>query len=812
MKLSLSWKWLIASLCIESLMLSVLVYRNVQQLSESLLVQTSMRLETQKTLLQSALIAPWLQMDYATIQSVLEESQQVQSINYLVALNTQSQPIASVGWPLEKELPPVNNNPFGQSSLLNERYDTSIDIVVSGQKLGSVRIGLSTLFYTQARYSMIFKSIVIALIEIFFSALLLITLNRWIIRNLTKLTQSANAIAQGDYSKRLELSGDQETATLACAFNAMANTIQERIRSLEEVHQEEKKLSDKLERIAHYDTLTNLPNRVLLADRLHQAMAQSNRHNRSLAIIYLDLDGFKSINDTYGHHIGDILLVTLAGRMEQILREGDTLSRIGGDEFVIVLNDIKEVKLCELILERLLHVTNMPVIINDISVQVSSSIGVTFYPQDGASADQLMRHADQAMYLAKQSGKNSYRFFDLDQNVSLQAQRDYFLEVANALAHKEFVLYYQPKVNMKTGEIIGAEALIRWEHPQKGLVMPLSFLPFLENHSLSIEIGEWVIHSALSQIGQWQKIGFNLPVSININAYQLQQNDFMVRFKAILEAHSDVDPSLLEVEILETSAVEDIVHVSAIMQSCHALGVHFALDDFGTGYSSLTYLKRLPAKTLKIDQSFIHDMLDDPDDLAIIEGVLGLARAFRKNVIAEGVESVDHGLCLLALGCEFAQGYGIAEPMPPQEFLFWVEAWKPDARWMAWQNRVPNSDSMQWLFAAVEHNAWVKSLKNYIQEGYGNPPLLNEHLCRFGLWFDREIRGTCKEELWFKKIDSLHHRLHTLGTKLVNTVLAQKEHAITLHTMSQINRMNKTMIALLYERIYSEEKVKERVE
>ncbi len=807
MKLSLSWKWLVASLCIESLMLSVLVYRNVQQLSENLWSQTSMRLEMQKTLLQSALIAPWLQMDYATIQSVLEESQHVQSIDYLVALNTQSQPIASVGWPLDKELPYIESNSFDQSSLVNARYDTSIDIVVSGQKLGSVRIGLSTLFYTQARDAMIFKSIVIALIEIFLSALLLIALNRWIIRNLTKLTQSANAIAQGDYTKRLELSGEKETSELACAFNAMANTIQDRISSLEAVHQEEKRLSDKLERIAHYDTLTNLPNRVLLADRLQQAMAQSNRHNRSLAIIYLDLDGFKSINDTYGHHIGDILLVTLAGRMEQILREGDTLSRIGGDEFVIVLSDLSEVKVCEHILERLLHVTNMPVIINDISVQVSSSIGVTFYPQDGASADQLMRHADQAMYLAKQSGKNSYRFFDLDQNVSLQAQRDYFLEIANALVRKEFVLYYQPKVNMKTGEIIGAEALIRWEHPQKGLVMPLSFLPFLENHSLCIEIGEWVIHSALLQISQWQKIGLHFPISININAYQLQQNDFMTRFKALLEAHSDVDPSLLEIEILETSAVEDIVHVSAIMQKCHALGVHFALDDFGTGYSSLTYLKRLPAKTLKIDQSFIHDMLDDPDDLAIIEGVLGLAKAFRKEVIAEGVESVDHGLCLLALGCEFAQGYGIAEPMPPQEFLRWSNEWKPYKSWTAWQNRVVSPDSMQWLFAAVEHNAWVKSLTNYIQEGYGQPPLLNEHVCRFGLWFDHEMRGTCSEELWFKKIDSLHHRLHTLGSKLINRVLTQKQYDITLHTMSQINRMNRTMIALLYARIYSGERV-----
>lgn len=281
MKLSLSWKWLAASLLIESLMLSILVYRNVQQLSENLLTQASMRLESQKTLLQSALIAPWLQMDYATIQSVLEEAQHLQSIDYLVALNNQLQPIANVGWLMDKELPHVENSPFDQNSLLNARYDTSMDIVVSGQKLGSVRIGLSTLFYTQARDSMILKSVLIALIEIFFSAILLLALNRWIIRNLMKLTQSANAIAQGDYTKRLELSGEKETTELACAFNAMTNTIQDRIRSLEEVHQEEKRLSDKLERIAHYDTLTNLPNRVLLADRLQQAMGRNQIAKRT---------------------------------------------------------------------------------------------------------------------------------------------------------------------------------------------------------------------------------------------------------------------------------------------------------------------------------------------------------------------------------------------------------------------------------------------------------------------------------------------------------------------------------------------------
>lgn len=806
MKVSLSWKWLAASLLIESLMLSVLVNRNVQQLSENLWAQTNMRLEAQKTLLQSALIAPWLQMDYATIQSVLEEAQHLQSIDYLVALNNQLHPIASVGWIKGEELPHIKNNSFDQSSLLNARYDTSMDIVVSGQKLGSVRIGLSTLFYTQARDSMILKSIVIALIEIFFSAILLIALNRWIVRNLTKLTQSANAIAQGDYTKRLELSDEKETAELACAFNAMANTIQDRIHSLEEVHQEEKRLSDKLERIAHYDTLTNLPNRALLADRLQQAMAQANRHNNSLAVVYLDLDGFKKINDTYGHHIGDILLVTLAGRMEQVLRAGDTLSRIGGDEFVIVLSDLKDASACEMILDRLLHVTNTPVIINDIFVQVSSSIGVTFYPQDGASADQLMRHADQAMYGAKQSGKNRYHFFDLDRNVSLQAQRDSFLEIADALARQEFVLYYQPKVNMKTGEIIGAEALIRWEHAHKGLLLPLSFLPLLENHSLSIEIGEWVIHAALTQISQWQKIGLTIPISININAYQLQQNDFMARFKALLEAHPDVDPTLLEIEILETSAVEDIVHVSAIMRGCHALGVNFALDDFGTGYSSLTYLKHLPAKTLKIDQSFIHDMLHDPDDLAIIEGVLGLARAFRKNVIAEGVESVEHGLCLLVQGCEIAQGYGIARPMPPQEFLVWAHNWKPDTRWTVLQNRIVSPSSMQWLFAVVEHNAWIKSLQNYIQEGYSNPPILDEHLCRFGLWLDREMREKYHHETWFKKIDSLHHQIHQLSSKLMSSLADKKQTSIVSQTMDKIDTMNKEMIALLHEQLYSKEK------
>ncbi len=445
MKWSLAWKWFIASLLIEGIMLSVLVYSNVQQLSQNLLNQMQIRLETQRSLLQSALIAPWLQVDYATIQVILEEAFFAEHVQYLIALNNQSHIIASVGLENPSSVPSVDQHPISLRTFSNDRYDTRFDIVYKGQKLGALQIGLSTNFYTQAKNAMFIKSATIALLEIILSAILLFMLNRWIIRNLTKLTHSAHAIAQGEYTRRVELSDEKETIELAQAFNQMANVIQERISSLEVAHEEEKKLHEQLEHIAHYDALTNLPNRVLMTDRLQQAMVHANRRNQSLAVVYLDLDGFKEINDAHGHHVGDELLIVLAERMAQVLREGDTLSRIGGDEFVAVLIDVDE-KPCEPILGRLLHVTNVPVMINGIVVQVSSSIGVTLYPQDGANTDQLMRHADQAMYLAKQAGKNRYHFFDLDQDASLQAQRSYIAELSHALVEKQLVLFFSQKL------------------------------------------------------------------------------------------------------------------------------------------------------------------------------------------------------------------------------------------------------------------------------------------------------------------------------------------------------------------------------
>ena len=436
-----------------------------------------------------------------------------------------------------------------------------------------------------------------------------------------------------------------------------------------------------LERIAHYDMLTSLPNRTLLADRLTQSMEHSQRQHSLLAVVFVDLDGFKEVNDTYGHVVGDELLIVVSSRMKAVLRNVDTLARVGGDEFVVVLENITTIEDCEPMLEQLLLAASDPVQVGGAKLEVSASIGVTIYPQDGVDADQLMRKADQAMYVAKQQGKNRYRLFDTAHNAAMVNQHEKIERMRKALEQNEFVLYYQPKVNMKTGKIIGVEALIRWQCPERGLVPPNDFLPVIENHVLSIALGEWVIGTALSQIEAWQTLGVDIPVSVNISALQLQSEDFTTRLAEQLAAFPEVAPSSLELEVLETSEIDDVLKVSETMLACIELGVNFALDDFGTGYSSLSHLRRLPANLIKIDQTFVRDMLIDPDDLAIVDSVVLLSKSFKRDVIAEGVETIAHGIVLLQLGCELAQGYAIARPMMARDIPEWSENWLPDDSW-----------------------------------------------------------------------------------------------------------------------------------
>jgi diguanylate cyclase (GGDEF)-like protein/PAS domain S-box-containing protein len=521
-----------------------------------------------------------------------------------------------------------------------------------------------------------------------------------------------------------------------------------------------------LEHIAHYDVLTGLPNRVLLGDRLSQAMAQSHRRDRKLAVAYLDLDGFKAINDRHGHEAGDLLLSAAARNMKQTLREGDTLSRLGGDEFVAVLLDLSDIEASESILRRLLDAAAEPVPFGDFSLQVTASVGVAFFPQtEEVDADHLLRQADQAMYQAKLAGKNRYHVFDSKQDRSVRGHHEDLEHIAQALAAHEFVLYYQPKVNMRTGVVIGAEALIRWQHPERGLLPPAMFLPVIEDHRLSVEVGDWVIESALTQMERWQAEGLHIPVSVNVSAQQLQQADFVEHLRALLATHPAIKPSSLELEVLETSALQDLIQISQVINGCREIGVLFALDDFGTGYSSLTYLKRLPVSVLKIDQSFVREILEDAESLSILEGVLGLATAFRRQVIAEGVESVEHGLLLLQLGCELAQGYGIARPMPAEKFPGWLAEWRPDPRW----ERAPavNQEGRPVLYAGVDHRAWIAAIDAFLKGERHTAPVLDSHECRFCGWLESEEgagRGWLPE---LQAIEAIHWQIHELAAALL---------------------------------------------
>jgi diguanylate cyclase (GGDEF)-like protein/PAS domain S-box-containing protein len=438
---------------------------------------------------------------------------------------------------------------------------------------------------------------------------------------------------------------------------------------------------EQLERQAHFDELTRLPNRARLSQLLDDAMRAADRDGYLLVVCYLDLDRFKPVNDRYGHAAGDRLLAELAGRLRSALRSReqwtDSAARLGGDEFVLLLRagTLEEARLA---VERVLRVVSLPYAIDPAqdSIQVTASMGATVYPVDRSDADTLLRHADHAMYGAKQSGRNGYLFFDPEHRRRTEQRVMAIGRIQEALDQQEFVLYYQPKVDMRSGRVLGFEALLRWEHPQQGLIAPLQFLPLIENTGLSSRVGDWVLAQALEHLSQWRRKGFDFSVSVNVSARHLQEPDFALRLSELLARHSEMLATRLELEMLETAAHADIEVTSALVARCQGIGVKFALDDFGTGYSTLTYLKRLPVNVLKIDRSFVHHMLDDTQDRAIVEGVIGLARTFGCTVVAEGVESPAQARTLLDLGCDIGQGTGIAAPMPAAQVAQWVRDYR----------------------------------------------------------------------------------------------------------------------------------------
>jgi diguanylate cyclase (GGDEF)-like protein/PAS domain S-box-containing protein len=430
----------------------------------------------------------------------------------------------------------------------------------------------------------------------------------------------------------------------------------------------ERKVAQKqLYHLAHYDILTNLPNRALLFERLQYAKSCAKRTKSRMALLFLDLDRFKIINDTLGHPVGDKLLVSVANRLSSCSREIDTVARIGGDEFIIILGGLKDVTDADKFAHKAMKNLAEPHKIEDHELFITGSIGISIYPDDDNDLDNLIKKADIAMYAAKGQGNNTYKFYDgkMDEN----AHKRFVLEnsMRKALENGDFLLHYQPKLNILTGEITGMEALLRWEHPDLGLLSPAEFIPLAEETGLIIPLGEWVLNRACAQNKEWQTRGLShLRVAVNVSGYQLQQTNFPEVVQKAL-AQTGLDPHYLELEITETVVMQNPDFTVEVLSRLCDIGIHISIDDFGTGYSSLSNLKRFSVNTLKIDKSFVHDVADNLTDAAIATAIIAMGSSLNLSIIAEGVETVGQFDFLKKTMCDEVQGYLFSKPIPPDE-------------------------------------------------------------------------------------------------------------------------------------------------
>jgi diguanylate cyclase (GGDEF)-like protein len=424
----------------------------------------------------------------------------------------------------------------------------------------------------------------------------------------------------------------------------------------------------RLSYLAQHDSLTDLPNRILLNDRLTQAISLAYRHRQKLALLFLDLDRFKHINDSLGHAVGDRLLQSVAQRLSACVRSSDTVSRQGGDEFVVLLSEMTHAQDANVIADKIHLALGTPYLIDQHELHLTASIGIVTYPDDGTETETLMKCADIAMYHAKEAGRNNYQFFKPEMNVRAVERQSLEEGLRHALERQELVLHYQPKINLQTGSIIGAEALVRWRHPKRGIVPPAQFIPVAEECGFIVRIGQWVMHEACCQARIWQEKGLPaLRIAVNISAVELRAKDFVDGVRAIL-TETGLEPHYLELELTETFLMQDSKSTLAVLKDLKDIGVHLALDDFGTGYSSLSYVKRFPIDTLKIDRSFVLDLATDDDDASIVSAVISMGKSLHMRVVAEGVETPEQLQFLQEHSCPFAQGYYFSPPVVAREF------------------------------------------------------------------------------------------------------------------------------------------------
>ncbi|MHB1083428.1 MAG: putative bifunctional diguanylate cyclase/phosphodiesterase [Thiobacillus sp.] len=685
--MSFRLKTLLGIALIQVVLLSVMIWNGVSILTASSELELLRRSNTSAAMFATSAQSGVLSMDLSALDSQVRQVLAHPGIVYARVLNKQDKVLAEGGdaQALARRFEP--DHAF--SDVTDGIFDTRDDIVIAGEPYGRVELGVSVRSLQagikQARNeSIVFAVLVLALVALFSYFLV-----AYLTRGLNALKGASQHIAAGELGYQVDVHGTDELAQVARSFNAMSLQIrtsyderlhvEDEMRKLNEALEERvnqrtvqlTSLNEELEHQTYHDALTKIPNRMLFEDRLNQAVLMLRRKEMEFAVFQIDLDQFKSINDSLGHHVGDVVLQEVSGRMKAVLREMDTVARMGGDEFALILSGIDNPVGAAIVAQKLIDAIVKPIVIGGHTLYVGASLGIALAPQDGETGEDLLRRADAAMYEAKQTQGGGYVFFREDLEQVAQERNQQLTELRDALANDQMVLHYQPKIDFTSHVISGAEALVRWQHPTRGLVFPDDFIPLAEKSGLIKMLTVVVLKKALAQCAVWQAEGSHLTMAVNISAINLQDEDFPSRVAELLKEHQ-AEASWLELEITESAIMTNPVLAIANIKQLSEMGAQISIDDFGTGYSSMTYLKQLMVAKIKIDKSFVMEMATNNSDAVIVRSTIDLGHNLGMKVIAEGVEDVESWDRLKELGCDSAQGYFMSRPLPADQFSEWL--------------------------------------------------------------------------------------------------------------------------------------------